>query len=56
MSVKAVKVTKKKSLKEQEKIFEEMWTNPMKKPYLEKVVLNIGVLSLIHISEPTRPY
>ncbi len=25
------------------KIFEENWKNPMKKPYLEKVVLNIGV-------------
>ncbi|MBD3212487.1 MAG: 50S ribosomal protein L5 [Candidatus Lokiarchaeota archaeon] len=24
-------------------IFEERWKNPMKKPYLEKVVLNIGV-------------
>jgi len=43
MSTKAVKVTKKKSLKEQEKIFEERWTNPMKTPYLEKIVLNIGV-------------
>ncbi len=25
------------------KIFEENWKNPMKKPYLEKIVLNIGV-------------
>ncbi len=25
------------------KIFEENWKNPMEKPYLEKVVLNIGV-------------
>ena len=24
-------------------IFEETWNNPMKKPYLEKIVLNIGV-------------
>jgi large subunit ribosomal protein L5 len=24
-------------------IFEENWKNPMKKPYLEKIVLNIGV-------------
>ncbi len=24
-------------------IFEEVWNNPMKKPYLEKLVLNIGV-------------
>lgn len=43
MSVNIAKSTKKISLKEQEKIFEEMWANPMKKPYLEKVVLNIGV-------------
>ena len=43
MSVKATKKTQKISRKEQEKIFEEMWTHPMKKPYLEKVVLNIGV-------------
>ena len=25
------------------KKFEEKWKNPMKKPYLEKLVLNIGV-------------
>jgi large subunit ribosomal protein L5 len=43
MSAKASKTTKRKSIKEQEKMYEEMWTNPMKKPYLEKVVLNIGV-------------
>lgn len=43
MSSKAAREIKKKSIKEQEKTFEEMWTNPMKKPYLEKVVLNIGV-------------
>jgi large subunit ribosomal protein L5 len=43
MSTRAARETKKKSIKEQEKAFEEMWTNPMKKPYLEKVVLNIGV-------------
>jgi len=43
MSVRAARETKKKSVQEQEKTFEEMWTNPMKRPYLEKVVLNIGV-------------
>ncbi len=43
MSTRAARETKKKSIKEQEKAFEEMWVNPMKKPYLEKVVLNIGV-------------
>ena len=43
MSTIAARETKKKSIKEQEKAFEEMWANPMKKPYLEKVVLNIGV-------------
>lgn len=43
MSSKAAREIKKKSIKEQEKTFEEMWANPMKKPYLEKVVLNIGV-------------
>lgn len=43
MSVRAARETKKKSIQEQEKTFEEMWTNPMKRPYLEKVVLNIGV-------------
>ena len=43
MSAKAARETKKKSIEEQEKTFEEMWTNPMKKPFLEKVVLNIGV-------------
>ena len=43
MSAKAVREMMKKSSKEQEKIFEEMWKNPMKKSYLEKVVLNIGV-------------
>jgi large subunit ribosomal protein L5 len=35
--------TKKKVQKEQTKKFEEMWSNSMKKPYLEKLVLNIGV-------------
>jgi len=34
---------KKKVQKEQAKKFEEIWSNPMKKPYLEKLVLNIGV-------------
>ena len=43
MSTRAAREIKKKSIKEQEKTFEEMWTNPMIKPYLEKVVLNIGV-------------
>ena len=43
MSSKAAREIKKKSIKEQEKTFEEMWANTMKKPYLEKVVLNIGV-------------
>ncbi|MHA1293253.1 MAG: 50S ribosomal protein L5 [Promethearchaeota archaeon] len=32
-----------KTQKEQVKLFEEIWKNPMKKPYLEKIVLNIGV-------------
>jgi large subunit ribosomal protein L5 len=27
----------------QTKQFEELWNNPMKRPYLEKIVLNIGV-------------
>jgi large subunit ribosomal protein L5 len=39
MSTKA----KKKALKLQEKEYIEIWKNPMKKPYLEKIVLNIGV-------------
>ena len=39
MSVKA----KKKALKLQEKEYSSMWKNPMKKPYLEKIILNIGV-------------
>ena len=43
MSARPAREMKKKSIKEQEQYFEEMWTNPMKKPYLEKVVLNIGV-------------
>ena len=43
MSARAAREIKKKSIKEQEKTFEEMWASPMKKPYLEKVVLNIGV-------------
>ena len=43
MSARAAREIKKKSIKEQEKTFEEMWLSPMKKPYLEKVVLNIGV-------------
>lgn len=43
MSTRAAREIKKKSIKEQENTFEEMWAHPMKKPYLEKVVLNIGV-------------
>jgi len=39
MSTKA----KRKALKLQEKEYDALWKNPMKKPYLEKVVLNIGV-------------
>jgi large subunit ribosomal protein L5 len=39
MSAKA----KKKALKLQEKEYNNVWKNPMKKPYLEKIVLNIGV-------------
>ena len=39
MSAKA----KKKALKLQEKEYEAIWKNPMKKPFLEKIVLNIGV-------------
>ncbi len=43
MSTRAAREIKKKSIKEQEDTFEEMWAYSMKKPYLEKVVLNIGV-------------
>jgi large subunit ribosomal protein L5 len=39
MSVKASKRTS----NTKEKDFEEKWKNPMKKPFLEKIVLNIGV-------------
>ncbi|MHA2181264.1 MAG: 50S ribosomal protein L5 [Promethearchaeota archaeon] len=39
MSVK----TNKKTSNAQSKEFDEKWENPMKKPYLEKIVLNIGV-------------
>ena len=35
--------TKRKTLEVLSKEFEEKWKNPMKKPYLEKLVLNIGV-------------
>ena len=35
--------SKKKAQKMQSKDFDALWENPMKKPYLEKVVLNIGV-------------
>ncbi|MBN1802941.1 MAG: 50S ribosomal protein L5 [Candidatus Lokiarchaeota archaeon] len=34
---------KESKLKDQEAEFEEKWSNPMKKPFLEKIVLNIGV-------------
>ena len=39
MSTKA----KRKIIDDQIKKFEEEWKNPMKKPFLEKIVLNIGV-------------
>ena len=39
MSVK----TSKKTSNAQAKDFDEKWKNPMKKPFLEKIVLNIGV-------------
>jgi large subunit ribosomal protein L5 len=35
--------TKKKTVSTQSKEFDEKWKNPMKVPYLEKLVLNIGV-------------
>ncbi|UCC20402.1 MAG: 50S ribosomal protein L5 [Promethearchaeota archaeon] len=35
--------TRKKTQEVLSKEFEEKWKNPMKKPYLEKIVLNIGV-------------
>jgi large subunit ribosomal protein L5 len=35
--------TKRKTTDNLSKEFEERWKNPMKKPYLEKIVLNIGV-------------
>jgi large subunit ribosomal protein L5 len=35
--------TKRKTPDNLSKEFEERWKNPMKKPYLEKIVLNIGV-------------
>lgn len=34
---------KKKDTTELEKAFEKKWENPMKRPFLEKIVLNIGV-------------
>jgi large subunit ribosomal protein L5 len=36
-------VTKKKAISAQSKEFDEKWKNPMKAPFLEKIVLNIGV-------------
>ena len=35
--------TKKETTSTASKEFDEKWKNPMKKPYLEKIVLNIGV-------------
>ena len=35
--------TKKKVPSVESKEFDEKWKNPMKKPFLEKIVLNIGV-------------
>jgi large subunit ribosomal protein L5 len=35
--------TKKKTTSTRSKEFDEKWKNPMKKPFLEKIVLNIGV-------------
>jgi large subunit ribosomal protein L5 len=43
MSSRSAKKEYKKAQKELAKEFEELWANPMKKPYLEKIVLNIGV-------------
>jgi large subunit ribosomal protein L5 len=43
MSSRSERKAYKKAKKELAKEFEEHWTNPMKKPYLEKIVLNIGV-------------
>ncbi|KKN44055.1 hypothetical protein LCGC14_0696990 [marine sediment metagenome] len=37
------KKLKTKSLKTDPKDYEELWKNPMKRPFLEKIVLNIGV-------------
>ena len=39
MSVKA----RKRTPKEKTEQFEKMWENPMKRPFLEKIILNIGV-------------
>ncbi|MFX1427004.1 MAG: 50S ribosomal protein L5 [Promethearchaeota archaeon] len=36
-------ISKKKATSAQMKEFDEKWKNPMKKPFLEKLVLNIGV-------------
>ena len=36
-------ISKKKATSAQIKEFDEKWKNPMKKPFLEKLVLNIGV-------------
>ena len=43
MSSRTERKASKKAQKELAKEFEETWTNPMKKPYWEKIVLNIGV-------------
>ena len=43
MSTRAERKANKKEQKEMAKTFDELWSNPMKKPHLEKIVLNIGV-------------
>lgn len=43
MSSRAERKANKKVQKEMAKEFDELWSNPMKKPHLEKIVLNIGV-------------
>jgi large subunit ribosomal protein L5 len=43
MSSRAERKKSKQLAKERGKEFDDLWNNPMKKPYLEKVVLNIGV-------------
>jgi large subunit ribosomal protein L5 len=43
MSTRAERKANKKAQKEITKGFDELWGNPMKRPHLEKIVLNIGV-------------